>query len=295
MKHPHASRHNRTTSKNRYPYRRAATQSLGEHAVSESIQTAPSKTSHDNLIVNGTIHTIGLAQPDSEPLMTDSTIAESAALDAIGALDDSLTSNRMVGNKLLASIDPDRDSETLIALKQIGAKAFDRQLPDANFRTIVEDLDTTLTASDLRDFFMHLYESTHENGDGSEIFTTKAMNTLSGFRVEASFVRLAARAGFDVVPATKEQDYHGIDFIVEGVPFDIKSSRATARKHTDKHRDDSNREDTVKFIPPITATDFENHLVIPEDNLDHIVETTDFSALVRQAISEYQTTVSSAA
>lgn len=262
----------RTTAYNNYRYNRRPDQAREES------------------VIRGSVLAIGLGRDNSEPMITDSsTAAEHATLHVIGDTDYTPMSKRAISESFLSSIDEENDPAVLVALKQITAQSLNRQQPlDVNCRTAIETLDPEMNATNLRDFLIYVYEMTHGSGEGSYEFMSKAMRTLSGFRVEASFLRLATRTGFNVQPATKWQDNHGIDFIIDGVPLDIKSSLERALYHASKHHNDSNRVPTVKFIPPITAEDFANQLVVPYDRLDHIIETTDFHALVNQAITQYR-------
>ncbi len=289
MRHPHA-RHNRAPSNERRRYTRSTPKpELGARALKDTTILLEPRERHESIIVNGHIHTIGLAHTKNERTEpSNNTYAEQATLTVTGGIEDStFTSDRMLGNRILSSINKERDTPMSSALRHVAAKAFGRQLPDANYREDLEILNNELTTEDLRDFFVHLYESTHVNTTGSEAFMEQSMGTLSGFRVEASFVRLAERAGFSVITATKSQDQHGIDFFIDNVPFDIKSSRQTARKHARRHADHGNRIPTVAFIPPIEPADFDNHLIVPYENLDRIIKNSDFATLIHEGLSRY--------
>ena len=274
MRNPRAShgRHSQTT------HRRGQRPGLSSTTITDGLSR--------NVIMSGAINRVGLSDAGVEAYAANGITAESTAFHLI---DNFNVVNVRMGKELLGSIDLVNDTTAMISLKQICAHAFGCKSRELNYSSAIENIDSLLNAGDLYDIITHLYELTHENGEGSNEFSAKFMSMLSGFRVEASFRRLAVRAGFNVQFATKEQDDHGIDFIVNGVPFDVKSSRSMASKHLVKHANDGNRMPTVRFIPPITADDFMGHLVVPEDQLDGIINTRDFNALVYAAIAQYNT------
>lgn len=244
-----------------------------------------------NVIVSGTINRVGLSDVGVEACAANGINAESTTLHLI---DNISMVNMKMGKELLGSVDLDNDTAEMISLKQICAHAFGSKSRELNFSSAIENIDSLVNAGDLYDIITHLYELTHEDGEDSDEFSAKFMSMLSGFRVEASFRRLAVRAGFNVQFATKEQDDHGVDFIVNGVPFDVKSSCSMASKHLVKHANDGNRMPTVRFIPPITVDDFLGHLVVPEDQLDSIINTRGFNALIDTAITQYYNTPNAA-
>ncbi len=200
-----------------------------------------------------------------------------------------LRSHRAIGRELLETIQPGEPPLEL-ALKQVAARAFGSQLPDADFCEAIETLDTDFMASDVSDYLNYVYEYAYAeaSAESRHKFVTTSMNKLSGFRVEATFVRMARHVGADIQKGDKWQDQHGIDFIVNGVPYDIKSSLEMAHKHATRHGHDHNRAHTVKFIPPITAEDFRGHLVVPATAIDEIVARTDFLAMIDRAGLEHQ-------
>jgi hypothetical protein len=193
-----------------------------------------------------------------------------------------------IGKFLLRSIDKENDPETLIALKQLGAKIYGIDKGDTDYQQVLTVLDDSMTADDLRDYITYLYEWLHGNSTETSQFVNEQMNELSGFRVEASFARLAQATGLNFRTATRTEDHKGVDFMVEDVPFDLKSSEPTAKYHTAKHKKAGNRIHAVKFVPPITAEDFEGRLVIPNNRINYILETTDFRTMVHDAIRDYR-------
>lgn len=177
----------------------------------------------------------------------------------------------------------------LIALKRLGAKLCGIDKSDIDYQQVITALDTTMNTDDLRDYMTYMYEWPHADATGTEEFVAAQMNKLSGFRVEASFARLAQAAGFSLRSATRREDHKGLDFIVEGVPFDLKSSEQIAHYHTVKHKMATNRFHAVKFVPPITADNFgDRWLVVPDDQVERILATTDFRSMVEGAIARYR-------
>lgn len=249
-------------------------------------QSIPDYAPGNNIVVSGSIRTIGLSGPNSEPLVTQDAHAEGATIDLLQHLPPS--TDRLDGRSIAQSVNPECDSTEMIALKEIAATVLGYKCPEYSLRDAIKNLDSYLTATDLRDFVMHIYELANEGEVDSTLLTEQFMGMLSGFRVEASFARLAKHAGFDVIGADQNQDSHGIDFIVNGIPFDVKSSHKLAWRHLKKHDDSRNRIPTVRFIPPVGVEDFANHLVIPWSNLDKIIEKTDFLILMDQAFASYR-------
>lgn len=283
MRHPHAS-HNksrRIAPQERISYKRGA-QAVSERAVKHSI------------VVSERGHSIGLYQnQDSSPYDTPTDLSslqpEMFASQVLSYLHEDKLDGRHPGKQLLRSIDEENDSETTKALKQLGAKVLGAEKNNADYQNIMTTLDLIMTADDLRDFITYLHEWSNDDATDTEQFVDTQMNELSGFRAEASFAKLARAAGFDFRAATRYEDHRGLDFMVEGVPFDIKSSERIAKYHTAKHKNDDYRYTAVKFVPPITADDFGGRLVLPDERVDHVLETTNFTAMVNRAIDRHKT------
>lgn len=282
MRHPYAHRKNRTVAPHeRISYKRATSQAVGESAVRRSI------------VVSERGHAIGLSQAQGgsaydSPDNYSSLRPEMMASHVLSTIHEDEHTGRALGKQLLRSIDNERDSETTKALKQLGAKIFGVEKNNADYQHIITTLDAVMTADDLRDYITYLHEWFGDNATDTEQFVDTQMNELSGFRVEASFAKLAHVAGFDFRPATRYEDHRGLDFMVEGVPFDVKSSERIAKYHTAKHKNDEYRYPAVKFVPPITADDFGGRLVIPDEHVDHILETTNFKTMVENAVTQYR-------
>lgn len=282
MRHPHAShnKNRRIAPQERVSYKRATSQAVGERAVKRSI------------VVSERGHSIGLYQgadssPYDSPTDLSSLQPEMLASQVLSSLHEDESNERSIGKELLQSIDEENDSETTKALKQLGAKIFGIEKNDANYQAIMTTLDPIMTADDLRDFITYLHEWSNDDAADTEQFVDAQMNELSGFRAEASFAKLAHAAGFDFRAATRYEDHRGLDFMVEGVPFDIKSSERIAKYHTAKHKNDDYRYSAVKFVPPITADDFGGRLVLPDERIDHVLETTNFTVMVNHAIDQH--------
>lgn len=260
--------------------------------------TAPPKighraVAHTTIIVSSPGHVIGL-QKDPEQTIFDSpdyfgsTRGEVLASSILDSAGDGDSSNRhSAGEVILQSIDVSSDSRAITSLKQISAAICRVRHVSPDYEQIIEALDDTLTADELRDFVGHVYEWSHENPEDTETYVNDVMTTLSGYRVEASFERLAQAAGFTVKQATHQEDHRGIDFYVNDVPFDIKSSEKTAILHTNKHKNDTRRYHTVKFVPSITLADFAGRLIIPNENVEHILASTGFQKTVKDAIVQF--------
>lgn len=193
---------------------------------------------------------------------------------------------RKAGNLFIQSID-ETDSRQLAALKRLSAKMCGVDNASNNYQKMIDPLDEILVADELRDFILHMYEWSHEGASNTESYINDQMSALSGFRVEASFAKLARAAGFDVREATHEEDLHGMDFRVDGIPFDLKSSEKGAIWHSEKHKKNSERFHPVVFVPPITAEDFSGRLVIPDENVERVLENSDFRKMVEGAIRDY--------
>ncbi len=286
MRHPHATRRKRNISPGeRYSYKRSP-RKVGTAAVRKSI------------VVSESGHTVGLQRYDGtssydHPDDLSSLQPEQLAAQVLGLLDvpDSVHSPALTGRQLgklfLESIDEENDSETIIALKQLGAKICGIVKNNVDYQQIITTLDATLSADDLRDFITYIHEWSHEDATDTEEYVDAHMNELSGFRVEASFMRLAHEAGFKLQPATRYEDHRGIDVWVNDVPFDLKSSERIAKYHTAKHKNDTNRSHAVKFVPPITAEDFDGRLVVPYEKVKHILATTNFTSMINDGITRY--------
>lgn len=287
MSRHHPSHRKRNTSpKEFYSYKRTSPHKIGAKAV------------HAGIIVSKPGHSIGLQKSPLSPYdnpqdvtRIEPEILASDILSTFDTLDSSeeLTS-RQLGKQLLDSIDKDSDPETIIALKQLGAKICGIEKNNTDYQHVIATLDTVMTADDLRDFITYIHEWSHPGAEDTEQYVNNHMNELSGFRVEASFPRLAEAAGFSYRSATRYEDHHGLDFMVEGVPFDLKSSAQKAKHHVKRHENDTNRIDAVRFVPPITSEDFDGRLVIPYEKVKTIVETTNFTAMVTEAIQKYRNT-----
>lgn len=277
------------SSKEFYSYKRSSANKIG------------AKVLRTGSIVSKPGHKIGLYKEQGESPYDNgddlsSLRPETFATDILSSFDTPTSpdnpefSGRQLGKQLLESIDKENDSQEIIALKELGAKICGVRSNDTDYQQIMTTLDNVMTADDLRDFIMYLHEWSHADAQDSEQYINEQMNELSGFRVEASFVRLAESAGLSFRPATRYEDHHGLDFMVEGVPFDLKSSEQKAKQHVKKHKNDTNRFDAIRFVPPITSEDFDGRLVVPYENAKTIVETTNFKSLIIDAIQKYKET-----
>src|SRR5690606_39154241 len=126
-----------------------------------------------SIVISESGHTVGLRSHDStssydHPDDFSRLQSEKLAAHVLGLLDapdspdlSSLT-GRQMGKLFLESIDEKNDSETIIALKQLGAKICGIDKNNVDYQQIITTLDSTLTADDLRDFITYIHEWSHE-------------------------------------------------------------------------------------------------------------------------------------
>lgn len=206
---------------------------------------------------------------------------------------ESIESNPDSLPRRIDSIAPD-DPDHIIALKKIGYCMLRRDFDDNSVIMAIDipALNGKIRASELREFMMLVRDwgfpaATSHGVKRAAKSAQKAMNILSGFRVEESVKKLARMSGREVIDASREQDKLGIDMFIDGVPFDTKSSHTIAVLHTQRYARNVNRYHTVKFVPPFTAKDFQDQLVIPDDQAARLLETTDFNEMIDEAVARY--------
>lgn len=249
---------------------------------------------HTTIVASNPNHVIGITKTSEQPIFDNPDYFKSikgeklasTVLDSTAGEDSSY--RRRAGEEILQSIDTDTDSDAIVGLKQLGAVICGVRHVNPNYEQIIEALDGTLNADELRDYISCVYEWSHEDHQDSEEYVNNLMTALSGFRVEASFTRLAQAAGFTVRQATSREDHRGVDFYVNDIPFDIKSSEKTALRYRDKYRSKTRRYCCVMFVPAISLDDFAGRLVIPHENTEHILMSTSFKESVSNAISQFQ-------
>lgn len=284
--HPSHRKHN-ASPKEYYSHKHSSPRKIGAKAI------------RTGTVVSNPGHRIGLHKVEGDSIYDNPDDfsrlqAETFAANILSSFDTPLSpdyselTSRQLGKQLLESIDEENDPREIVALKELGAKFCGAGKNNTDYQQIITTLDAVMTADDLRDFITYLHEWSHPEAEDAEQYVNTHMNELSGFRVEASFARLAEIAGLSLRPATRHEDHHGLDFMVEGVPFDLKSSAQKAKHHVKKHENDTNRIDAVRFVPPITSEDFDGRLVVPYENAKTIVETTNFNAMVTEAIQKYK-------
>lgn len=159
-------------------------------------------------------------------------------------------------------------------------------------RTLINTLDDRMSVSELRDFIMTI--KNWVNPEVRDEYANNETQWISGFGVELSVEKIARLAGYTVITATElakrigvNVDSLGVDLLIDGVPFDIKSSRTSAVIHAQKYINNKNRFHAIKFVPPFTAEDFDDHFVIPDDRVATVLEKTDFLQMIDEAVEQY--------
>ncbi|MGB4761866.1 MAG: hypothetical protein WBP12_00750 [Candidatus Saccharimonas sp.] len=213
------------------------------------------------------------------------------ALQDLGVINDS---NRAQARDLiLAQIQPD-DPEHVEMLKRLAATVCLQSTYDLT--DMINALQNEISVSELRDFMTHIRSWSHPEDTPALVDTdTKRLLTrMSGRSMELSVAKTARLAGYEVVDADQlskqlgfDVDKLGIDLLINGVPFDIKSNHRDAVLHTQKYAKDSKRFHTVKFVPPFTARDFDDRLVVTDSKAAEALEKTDFLQMIDEAVEQY--------
>ena len=181
----------------------------------------------------------------------------------------------------------ENDTPQQKALKQLFSVMCGYSKARFNYKSAVSVLNGHLRTSELRDFMASAYDWSHSGNPGGEQKIDSIMNTLVGFRIEESVMKVAKASGYEVTRATDEQDALGIDAFIDGIPFDFKASRLAAHNHTRRHRGKVGRYHAVEFVPPISLEDFDGELVVPDKRVAHILATTDFKEMIDDAVARY--------
>ncbi|MGB4768700.1 MAG: hypothetical protein WBP22_05595 [Candidatus Saccharimonas sp.] len=160
----------------------------------------------------------------------------------------------------------------------------------------VRSFDNTLSVSELYDFVLTIRERSQVKSSASDAadYAQATLATLYGLGLEQSVEKLARMSGYEVITAAEfsdelgiNVDAIGIDLLIDGVPFDIKSSHRDALAHTQKYARASSRFHVVKFVPPLTDADFDGRLVLPDQNAGRLLATTDFCQMIDKAVEQY--------
>lgn len=242
------------------------------------------------IIVSLPGHDIGLTKLPITSDNLEDTTPEMWASRILSCIEDDASDTRpgakWVGRAIVGSIEHS-DPTDLKLMKRLGAMSCGFY-SGFNYKRMVPELDRYLTAAQLSEVCLYLCEWSSPHEHDIEWRVRDIMKEISGFRVESSFFRLARACKLEIRESSAIEDQHGgIDFFVEGVPFDIKSSYEGAKRGLSGYPNKSKRS-SVKFVPPLIADDFKGRLVVPTTNIRPILEETDFKAMVTHAIGLFR-------
>lgn len=117
--------------------------------------------------------------------------------------------------------------------------------------------------------FMTTMQVASGGREGIEDFQQDARSALVGMRNEMAFEQLLIHAGLDYEIGTLEQDAAGGDFIIEGIPVDVKASESAASQARDRSR--SGGYDASGIIwSHIHFEDYEGQLTLPYEKNDEV-------------------------
>jgi hypothetical protein len=117
--------------------------------------------------------------------------------------------------------------------------------------------------------FMTTMQTASGGREGIEEFQQDARSALVGMRNEMAFEQLLIHAGLDYEIGTLEQDAAGGDFIIEGIPVDVKASQAAADQARERSR--SGGYDASGIIwSHIHFEDYEGQLTLPYEKNDEV-------------------------
>jgi hypothetical protein len=110
-------------------------------------------------------------------------------------------------------------------------------------------------------------------------FRLYAKSALNGVRNEMAFEQILLANGIDYMQGTPEEDAMGGDFIIDGVPIDVKASlhkvEKTRRRARDPHR---------IIWSHITQEDFDGGLTLPFEKARKIYTETDLKQDIEDAV-----------
>lgn len=107
--------------------------------------------------------------------------------------------------------------------------------------------------------------------DTQEDFHTEARSLVVGIRNEMAVEQVLIASGVEFERGTEDQDLHGGDFIVEGVPIDFKASLHTAERAKKSASERGYNPDTIVWSH-IKFSDFRGGLVLPAEHNERVAK-----------------------
>jgi hypothetical protein len=120
---------------------------------------------------------------------------------------------------------------------------------------------TKFNFDELLAFMVNMHAASGEQENTAE-FYTQAKNALTGMRNELAFEQVLMASGLDYELGNAEDDARGGDFIVEGVPIDVKSSEAAAEQAKKTARR-GGYDDSGIIWSRLSSKDFNGELTLP--------------------------------
>lgn len=137
--------------------------------------------------------------------------------------------------------------------------------------------------NDLLTFMTNMHIASNGR-DTTGAFHEQARTAIIGMRNEMAFEQVLISGDYDYELGSVEQDATGGDFIIEGVPIDIKASERTAEEARDKARHEGRNPDLILWSH-IHFEDYEGKLTLPyKKNADVLARV---EGDIKQAISSY--------
>lgn len=270
-----------------------------EAKVRSALSRVPTMFEREDVIASLPGHFVGRrSNPEDVPSFRGERLVQAIFDEAKlwGLADSNADTREFMRKRIMQSITAD-DPQSINALKRLAATVCMPSSKNAfDLSNFVRLFDNSLSTSELYDFVLTVRERSHTTDSSSDAadYARSTLATLYGLGLEQSVEKLARMSGYEVVTAAEfsdelgiNVDAIGIDLLIDGVPFDIKSSHRDALAHTQKYARATSRFHVVKFVPPLTDSDFGGKLVLPDQNAARLLATTDFCQMIDKAVEEY--------
>lgn len=216
------------------------------------------------------------------------------ALDDDEAVDFYKIDSAEFGRRVAASIMRHHDSDLIVALKRFTAQTHGvRLVTETNgiAKELVAAAEGRLSQAGLRDALTYLYEFGHKTEATQSSQIDGTLGEINGRRVEVSTHYLLSEMGYHVQEASRTQDNMGVDLFIDGVPFDIKSTKLKAHQSAKKELSFSQQRayyPSVRFVPPFTRESFEGQIIVPDHVIEQLAKDQSLRMKIDAAIADYR-------